>query len=770
LDKRWIILTDQYPIEGDFGTTLGCGTPLAIDTQDDTAYYLSSTGIRAIKGAVTIKTLGFPKTLAFSFANARTMYADNTNMVGYAANAGTTGGSGKSEFWVTNASDDVNFVGSFRWAITQALAAGGGNVIADPEAGLIDVALAKALIIGQSAVNTLNITVDAPGRNLIIRNMPKVEGIRISGENIIFRRVRITNLPDIYVDGEEKDGLSIAPLYSDKIWIDECELGHVSDGVGDCASSALVSEVVTITIASPGIVTLNAHGMAADQKIVFETTGALPTGLVAGTTYFVSAPTANTFQVAATAGGAAINTTGTQSGVHMVRTTLTASGLCRLTMTHNIIRNQDKCLLLGKTGITAGNLSSTNYRVLATYFENWFHASTQRMPLAQLYAFADCANNVIDFAPYQRQDGTAGACSGMIARWGGAIDSRGDLFRSLSGTGYVGVGTTATNGAYRTTGDAFEDSITGTSANTGFIPAIPYTLAAAAIPAAGADRDTWANSIIAKCGPGLTPFPPDAFQFHPGVPAGVSNGRNLFIWGDGYYEQIGYMSDHALTVNPVSGDMSRQPTKTIVAGVINVTSTEHYFAVEGEGSVSDDLTNITGGADGMWFGFRCADAAHVITVRTTGNIDTPADIILDDVGKTLWCIYDTGSAKWAISSSPPQSGVYTPTATAIVNVSAIGTVSGMWSKNNDIVTVSGNVSITPTAAASADTQISLTLPLASNLITIADLNGTSCSDDAVTQVIGAVKAGTALDVAVLRFKASTTSARNHSFIFQYIVK
>ena len=73
---------------------------------------------------------------------------------------------------------------------------------------------------------------------------------------------------------------------------------------------------VTITIATPGVVTLNAHGFAANQAVVFRTTGALPTGLALNTTYYVRNPTANTFEVSATVGGASINTTGAQSGVH----------------------------------------------------------------------------------------------------------------------------------------------------------------------------------------------------------------------------------------------------------------------------------------------------------------------------------------------------------------------------------------------------------------------------------------------------------------------
>lgn len=76
------------------------------------------------------------------------------------------------------------------------------------------------------------------------------------------------------------------------------------------------TSTVTMTIASPGVISWTAHGLAAGVGVKFSTTGALPTGLVAGTTYYVVSPTTDAFSVAATPGGAAINTTGTQSGVH----------------------------------------------------------------------------------------------------------------------------------------------------------------------------------------------------------------------------------------------------------------------------------------------------------------------------------------------------------------------------------------------------------------------------------------------------------------------
>lgn len=76
----------------------------------------------------------------------------------------------------------------------------------------------------------------------------------------------------------------------------------------------------TVTIASPGVFTLTSHGLGIGDAIVFQTTGALPTGLTAGTTYYVISAglTSNAFEVSTTPGGSAVNTSGTQSGTHSV--------------------------------------------------------------------------------------------------------------------------------------------------------------------------------------------------------------------------------------------------------------------------------------------------------------------------------------------------------------------------------------------------------------------------------------------------------------------
>jgi hypothetical protein len=83
------------------------------------------------------------------------------------------------------------------------------------------------------------------------------------------------------------------------------------------ASVGLNSSTVTMTIAAPCVVTTT-RNLADATPITFSTTGWLPTGLLPGVTYYTKYLTSTTFNLAATAGGAAITTTGTQSGVQSV--------------------------------------------------------------------------------------------------------------------------------------------------------------------------------------------------------------------------------------------------------------------------------------------------------------------------------------------------------------------------------------------------------------------------------------------------------------------
>ena len=85
-------------------------------------------------------------------------------------------------------------------------------------------------------------------------------------------------------------------------------------------------KTVTISNATPAVVTLTNHGLRDGTGVAFSTTGALPTGITAGTTYYAKSTASNTFNLYdtaehAVAGGSTgrVNTSSAGSGTHTVK-------------------------------------------------------------------------------------------------------------------------------------------------------------------------------------------------------------------------------------------------------------------------------------------------------------------------------------------------------------------------------------------------------------------------------------------------------------------
>jgi hypothetical protein len=99
---------------------------------------------------------------------------------------------------------------------------------------------------------------------------------------------------------------------------DNALAGNIGEYVA--SNCPFVTGTVTITIASPAVVTFLGHGFTGICPVVFGTSGSLPTGITTGTTYWTIpfSITPNTFQIAtsianATA-GTAVSTSGSQTG------------------------------------------------------------------------------------------------------------------------------------------------------------------------------------------------------------------------------------------------------------------------------------------------------------------------------------------------------------------------------------------------------------------------------------------------------------------------
>jgi hypothetical protein len=82
----------------------------------------------------------------------------------------------------------------------------------------------------------------------------------------------------------------------------------------------------TVTIASPAVLTFATHTPVDNTVIILSTTGALPTGLTAGVAYYIVNASGSTCSLSLTQAGAAINTSGTQSGTHSAQLVASPTG------------------------------------------------------------------------------------------------------------------------------------------------------------------------------------------------------------------------------------------------------------------------------------------------------------------------------------------------------------------------------------------------------------------------------------------------------------
>lgn len=127
----------------------------------------------------------------------------------------------------------------------------------------------------------------------------------------------------------------------------------------------------TISIASPGVVTLSAHGFVTGDAIYLTTTGALPTGLSANTIYYVIYVSSSTFKLATTMAnaqaGTAINTSGSQSGTHSIYACPYGLGDGSTTFGIPDLRGRVAAGADAMGGMAASRLTNNSYGTQGTY-------------------------------------------------------------------------------------------------------------------------------------------------------------------------------------------------------------------------------------------------------------------------------------------------------------------------------------------------------------------------------------------------------------------
>lgn len=90
----------------------------------------------------------------------------------------------------------------------------------------------------------------------------------------------------------------------------------------ECINNTPANATVTITQASPAVITDTGHGLSIAALVTFTTTGALPTGLTAGTSYYISSQNyaTNSYSVSTSVAnalaGTSVDTSSAGSGTH----------------------------------------------------------------------------------------------------------------------------------------------------------------------------------------------------------------------------------------------------------------------------------------------------------------------------------------------------------------------------------------------------------------------------------------------------------------------
>lgn len=197
---------------------------------------------------------GGSKQVAITRGQAITMCDDQSAMVGYASHASTTGGAGKTIYWVVDerdASENISATeGTLRYCIATAVTNGGGRIIFDPRLPL-DIKLNTPIDVPS------NVTLDAPGRNVRIFSDRTISMLRIEPTtadvvNIIIRRLKFVHVPA--ATPTQSDAIIVVPNNAagtkkvDKLWIDECSTDRIEDGCIDVSSTSDVPLECRITI------------------------------------------------------------------------------------------------------------------------------------------------------------------------------------------------------------------------------------------------------------------------------------------------------------------------------------------------------------------------------------------------------------------------------------------------------------------------------------------------------------------------------------------
>jgi len=163
------------------------------------------------------------------------------------------------------------------------------------------------LSIPSPSVVECSVTIESLGGDLVNATPPEEEWILPWDGNV---ELQTFMLPDY--DSTTADLISASPVEDDSI---DLEAFLLVDDPIPIVDVYLVQGTCTISNASPCVVTYSSVP-AENTKVLFKTTGALPSPLIVDQVYYVASPGATTFNLKLTLGGSTIDTTTSGNGTH----------------------------------------------------------------------------------------------------------------------------------------------------------------------------------------------------------------------------------------------------------------------------------------------------------------------------------------------------------------------------------------------------------------------------------------------------------------------
>jgi hypothetical protein len=172
-------------------------------------------------------------------------------------------------------------------------------------------------------------------------------------------------------------------------------------------------------------------------------------------------------------------------------------------------------------------------------------------------------------------------------------------------------------------------------------------------------------------------------------------------------------------------------------------------------------SNIASGT-GRWNFYASGTAANYFAGNVGIGTTTP-DCVLDVVGGIQTS--RTGVTSPAATDGNVFSGTYTPTLTNTTNIASSTAAVCQYMRVGNVVTVSGTVTIDPTATGRI--VMGMTLPIASNFAGANECGGTFASSGTTTVNVGSIAADSTNDRATFDGVTADAASRVYAFSFTY---